>query len=163
QYLTGVVYRVVALPRSGRVCGGARGENLSPQSALAAALDGTVGRFEENREVGVKDLRPVPREVREPVELRVDLLALVEDVGDVAARLSNLAGELELDGDAALHIDGAAADQLVADPRGGQVRRVRERDGVDVTGENHALRAAQLGAGHHGVPVPGDGEVPERP
>ena len=161
----GVVDGVVPLPRPRRVRGDALGRHLGPQGALAAPLDARVGGLEEHGEVGVGDeLGALLLDVEEPVVLRVDLLGLVEHERDVAARLGHLLGDPEHHGHAALHVDRAAAPQHLApggpDPTGRQVHRVgRERHGVDVAGEHHALVATQLGAGHHGVADPGHGQV----
>ena len=66
-------------------------------------------------------------------------------------------GELEDDRVAALHVAGAEPVQQVAVEAAGQVGV--DRDGVEVAGDDHALAAAELGAGDDRVAVPGHGQV----
>ena len=97
-----------------------------------------------------------------PLKLAVDLLALVEEEGEVAARLGDLGGDAQHDADAALHVDGAAAPQLAVDAAGGQVGHDGQRHGVDVPGQHDALGAPERGARDDRVAVAGDLEVRER-
>ena len=89
----------------------------------------------------------------------VDLLGLVEDVGDVAVGRGQVVGQPQRHGDAALHVAGAEAVQVGAVVAGGQV--AVQRDGVDVAGDHHPLAAAEVGAGHQRVADPGHLEVVE--
>ncbi len=112
----------MALPRPGRVGGDALGDDLDAQGALAAALDGAVGRLEQHREVAGRAARArCRRRGPRPLKLAVDLLALVEEEGEVTARLGDLGGDAQHDADAALHVDRAAAPQLAVDAAGRQV------------------------------------------
>ena len=82
---------------------------------------------------------------------------VVEDPGDVAGRHARGAGDLEGHGDAALHVAGAAAvDAVVGDPTG---EIPGDRDGVEVTGDDDALGAAQMRPGDDGVTEAVDAEV----
>ena len=100
----------------------------------------------------------------EPVELVGDLLVVVEDPGDVAARGCQGRGQVQADGDTALHVDAAAAPhdrlpvallQAARDVAGAP----RDRDGVEVPGDDDPLGAPQTGAGDDGVAVPQDLQV----
>src|SRR5690606_8141170 len=94
----------------------------------------------------------VPGEPAQPVPLGVDLLAVVEDVGEVVHRLGEGGGQPQLHRDAALHVGGAAPVEPVVLAPGGDV--VHDRHGVDVPGQHDALGPAQAGPGDHGVTVP---------
>ena len=158
-----VVDRVVAVPRPGGVGRDALGGDLDAQRALAAALDLGGRRLEEDGEVGLEEVGAGLLDEPQAVELAVDLLALVEDEGQVARGLEDLLGDLELDGHAALHVDRAATDEVVALAPGGQVRRVRgERDRVDVAGQHDPLGPPEVGAGDQRVADAGHLEVAER-
>ena len=93
----------------------------------------------------------------EAVVPRVDLLGLVEDVGDVAVGLGHGRGEPQDDRVAALHVAGAEAVQQVAVAAGRQV--VVDRHGVEVAGDHDPLAAAEVGARHDGVAVPAHRQV----
>ena len=135
------------------------GADVDAQRALAARLDGGVAGLHQDREVGLQQVRVALGELAQPVVDRVDLLGLVEDEGQVAVRLGHVGGELEHHRVAALHVAGAEAVQDAVLEARGQV--VVERHGVEVTGDDHALAAAELGAGDDRVAAPGDGEVRE--
>ncbi len=162
EHLGGVVDGVVALPRAGRVCGGAGGDDLDAQGALAAALDGPGGRLEQHREVALEQLGPGVGESTETVEAAVDLLAVVEEEGEVTGGLRDLGGDPEHDGHAALHVDRAATPEQPVDLPRRQVGRGGQRHGVDVTGEHDPLGTAERGASDDGVAVALDLQVRER-
>src|SRR5699024_12129098 len=80
-----------------------------------------LGGFAEEREVRLEQLRALGRDPGEGVVRRGDLLVVVEDPGEVHRGRGGLDGELEEHRDAALHVAGAAARQLLAtvpDPTG---------------------------------------------
>ena len=131
--------------------------DVRAHGALAAALDGGVGRLHQHREVAGQPVGVVARDPAEAVLVRLDLLVVVEDVGDVAVGLGQVGGQPELDGDAALHVGGAAAvDPAALDP----ARQVAaERHRVDVAGEDDPLRTAERGACDDGVVVAVDCQV----
>ena len=107
--------------------------DVGAHRALAAGLDAGVGRLHEDREVAGEQLGTLAGEPAEPVELRSDLLALVEHVGDVADGLGDRRGHHERDRHAALHVARAQTVEDVAlEPR------------------------RQVAVGGHGVKVPGD-------
>ncbi len=103
----------------------------------------------------------VAGEPAEAVAVRLDLLAVVEDEGQVAVGFGDRGGDPQLNGDSGLHVGGAAAVQQVAVHPGGQV--VGDRHGVQVSGEQHPLGAAEVGPGDDRVPVPVHGEVRQGP
>ena len=70
-------------------------DDLDAHRPLAAGLDGAVGRFAEQGDVALEQVGPLAEEPPEPVVDRVDLLGLVEDVGDVDGGLRHRAGQLE--------------------------------------------------------------------
>ena len=89
--------------------------------------------------------------------LGCDLLARVEDVGDVHRRRGEGAGQRELHGQAALHVRGPEAPQHVALHPCGGVPVGRHR--VGVPGEDHTGAPPELGAGDQVVADPLDLEV----
>jgi hypothetical protein len=93
------------------------------------------------------------------VPLGLYLLTVIEDIGHVPGRVSQLACQPELDRHAGLHVAAAAAVQQVAlDPRG---KVAGHRHGVDVPGQDHPLRPAEAGPRDDGVPVPRHPQVRE--
>ena len=147
-------------PRPGRVRGDPLGAHLDPQRPLATALDGAVGRLHEHGEVGGEQLGSVLGDPAQAVALRVDLLAVVEAVGDIAVGRGQGCGQLEHDGHPALHVDRPAPDQLVTDAPSRQVGGMpRERHRVNVPGDDDPLRAPQRRPGDDGVTVADDLKV----
>src|SRR5690606_36739639 len=90
-----------------------------------------------------------------------DLLVVVPDPGHVDGWRHQLRSELQLHCDASLHVDGAPTPQVVDPVDGLEARRqvVVQRNGVDVTGNHHALGPSQVRAGDHGVTVADDLQV----
>ena len=164
--LVGIVDGIVAVPRTGRVARDPLEDHLDPHRALAAALDDGIRGLEEDREIGLEQVGVGLGEQLQPVVDGVDLLGLVEEEGDVPARLGEKR-RLELDGDPALHVDGAAPPEDL-DPAtllapGRQVGRIgRQRHGVEVPGEDDPFPAAEVGPGDDGVPTTGHLEMLER-
>ena len=152
--------RVDALPAARGVGPLTGGPDLDAERPLAAGLHLGVGRLHQDREVGLHELGMALAEQVEPVELRVDLLGLVEDVGDVAVGLGDRGGQPQDDRVAALHVAGAEPVQQVALTSGRQV--VVDRHRVEMAGDDDPLAAAQVGAGDDGVAVPGHREMRER-
>jgi hypothetical protein len=101
----------------------------------------------------------LPGEPEQAAALGLDLLALIEDEGDVAVRVLQQA-ELQLDGHAALHVGGAAAvEQVALDP----ARQVAGHGhGVDVPGDHHPLGAAEGCPGHDVLADALHGQVRQR-
>jgi hypothetical protein len=158
--LGGLVDGVPAHPRARGVRPLARHRDLGPQRALAAALDLARARLHQHREVAGQQVRAVAAQPQQPVAVGRDLLAVVEDVGDVPARRGQAGRQPQLHGHPRLHVGGAAAVQAGAVEPGRQV--ARDRDGVGVPGQDHPLRPAQRGPGHDRVAVPVHGQVRQR-
>ena len=137
------------------------GGHLGPQRALAAALDQARARLHQHGEVTGEQVRGGAAQPQQPVALGRDLLALVEDIGHVPARRGHVRGQPELHRDPGLHVRRAAAVHPVTVGAGGQV--ARDRDGVDMPGQDDPLGPPELGPGHDRVAVPADGQVGERP
>ncbi len=95
------------------------------------------------------------REPPEPVELRRDLLVVVPHPGEVDDGVDELRRELELHGDARLHVDGAAPPEVALAVDGLEPRRqvVVDRHGVEVPGDHDAALAAEVRARDDGVAV----------
>jgi hypothetical protein len=129
-----------------------------PERALAAALDLTVRRLQEDREVALQPLRMGLGDVLEAVEVGGDLLVVVEDEGEVAVGGQHRCRDAELDRDAGLHVAGAAApqDAVLVEARGDVVG---DRDRVDVARQDDAFRAAEVRARDDVVAVPVDRQV----
>jgi hypothetical protein len=160
QDVARLVDRVAAHPGARGVRPPPGGGHLGAERALAPAFDLARARLHQHREVAGQQVGAGPAQPQQPVALGLDLLALVEDVGDVTARRGEVRGQPELDRDPRLHVGRAAAVQPGPLGAGGQV--ARDRDRVDVPGQDHPLRPPELGAGHDRIAVPGDGKVPER-
>ncbi|CAM5589766.1 hypothetical protein SVIOM74S_09504 [Streptomyces violarus] len=153
--------RVGAHPAARRVGPLALGLQQHPQRALAAALDLAVRRFQEDREVALEPLGVRLGDVLEAVQLRGDLLVVVEDEGQVAVGGRDRGRDAQLDRDARLHVARAAAPQDAVLVQAGR-DVFRDRDGVDVTGQDHPLRAAQVRPRHDVVAEPLDRQVGQR-
>ena len=125
------------------------GVDVSPQGALAASLDTGVAGFHENGEVRLQQVRTFDGEFAQAVVRVVDLLAFVEDVGDVTTGGGEFVRAPQPDRDAAFHVVGAEA----IDPAVSHVMRqvVRGWHGVEVASDHHPLIAAEVCTGHHGV------------
>ena len=113
QHCVQRVDRVLTHPRTCGVGAAAVCPQFDSHRALATGFDNRVRRFHQDCEVGMQQFRTAVRDALESVELGFDLLAFVEDVGDVARRCSDCGGEFEFDGCAALHVAGAEPVQPV--------------------------------------------------
>ncbi len=156
-----LVDRVAAHPGPRGVGPLAGGGHFGPQRALAAALDPARARLHQHGEVAGQQFRGAAAQPQQPVALGRDLLALVEDVGDVPARRGQVRGQPELHRDPGLHVGGAAAVQ--PGPVGARRQVAGHRDGVDVPGQDDPFGPPELGPGHDRVAVPVDGQVGQRP
>ena len=98
---------------------------------------------------------PRARKPRQAVEVGVDLFVVVPHPGDVDPRVAQFRGELELHGDAGLHVDGSAPphERLAVDLDVARRHVVVDRNRVDVTGDHHPLGAAEQRARHDRVAV----------
>ena len=168
---------VLAAPCTARVGGKATGAHEETHGAVAAALNGAVGRFKQHTEVCVSDkLAVVANQTRQAGKLARDLFVVVEDVGQVVVGVlrGQFGGKLQLNRHAALHVGGAATvEHAVAvlftyRGRHGTQRSLNggQGHGIQVTGKNNAgafpLSAGQrreFGAGDNGVPVAGQLQV----
>ena len=140
--------------------------HFGPHGALAAALDLASARLHQDREIPAEQLGAAPAEPAQAVAGRLDLLAVVEDVGNVAYRLGHAGRQPQLYRDAGLHVGGPAAVEPLLPRRRVALTAGREvaghGHGVDVPGQDDPLRAAQVRAGHDGVSVPQHTEVGQR-
>ena len=140
--------------------------DLGPHGALAAALDLASARLHQHREVAAEQFGAAPAEPAQPVARRLDLLAVVEHVGDVAYRVRHAGGQPQLHRDPGLHVGGAAAVEPLLTRRCVELAAGREvvsdRHRVDVPGQDDALRAAQVRAGDDGVAVAQHGQMRQR-
>ncbi len=129
-----------------------------PERALAAALDLTVRRLQEDREVALQPVGMGLGDVLEAVEVGGDLFVVVEDERQVAVGGRDRRCDAELDRHPGLHVAGAAApqDAVLVEARGDVVG---DRDGVDVAGQDDAFATAEVGAGDDVVAVPVDRQV----
>lgn len=153
EHLGGAVRGVDAHPGPRGVGAGAPHGDVGAQHTLAAGLDARVGRLHQDREAGVEQqLGAFGGDAVQPVAVALDLLALVEDVGEVAGRCGERRRQPQGDRDTALHVAGAESVQPLAVEPGGQV--VRDGHGVQVPGEDHPLGAAERRAGDDGVADP---------
>ena len=92
--------------------GKAAGAYEETHGAVAAALNGAVGRFKQHTEVCISDeLTVVANQTRQAGKLAGDFFVVVEDVGQVIVGVlrGQFGGELQLNRHAALHVGGAAA------------------------------------------------------
>ncbi len=74
---------------------------------------------------------------------------------------AQLHGKLQRDRDAALHVAGAAPDDIAVPAGAGQV--ASHRDGVEVAGDDDPFLASKAGAGDQGIAIAGDLQVGRRP
>ena len=171
------VNRVLTAPCTPRVGGEAAGAHEETHGAVAAALNGAVGRFEQHTEVCVGDeLTVIADQTRQAGEFAGDLFVVVEDVGQVVVGVlrGQLGGKLQLNRHAALHIGGASAvEHAVAvlfthrGRHGAQgALNGGQGHGVQVTGKDNAgalplssRQRREFGAGNDGVPVTGQVQV----
>ena len=130
---------------------GADRRDDGPQRALAAGFDIAAGRLAQHRDIGVQPVRKLALDAAQPVGGRLDLLAVVEHQRDVVNGFGDGGGQMQEHRVAGLHIRGATAPDMV----GVAPRRhvVGDRHGVEVAGQDHPGRAAEIGAGQHRVAV----------
>ena len=153
-------------PGAGTVRTTAGRGDFGPHGALAAAFDLAAARLHQHCEVPAEQLRALPAEPSQAVALRLDLLAVVEDVGDVAHRLGHAGRQPQLHSHPGLHVRGPAAVEPVLTRSWIRLDARRQvagdRDGVDVAGQHHALGPAQVGASHDAVAFPVHAQVRQR-
>jgi hypothetical protein len=135
----------------------AAGGDLSPHGALASALDDRTGGLHQHRQVTAEHIGAVAGQPQQPVAFGLDLLAVVEDVGDVRARRGQPGGQPQRDRHPGLHVAAPAAVEQAVLAAGGKVARDRHR--VDVPGQDYPLRAAQRGPRDDRVAVAVHGQV----
>ena len=157
----GLVDGVAAHPGARGVRPLARHDDLGAQRALAAAFDLAGTGLHQHGEVAGQEFRAMAAQPQQPVAVSRDLLAVIEDVGDVPAGRGQAGGEAELHRQPRFHVRGPAAEQAGALDARGQV--ARDRHGVDVPGQDHPFRPPERGAGHDRVAVPVHGQVRQRP
>ena len=128
------------------------------QGPVAAALDPGRRGLPQHRQVPRQPVGVGRQDPSQAVEVGGDLLVVVQDPGDVLARVGQGGRQVEGHGHPALHVHAAAPpDHLLAvtllAPPGHVAAPQRDGHGVQVPGHHHALRASQVGAGHHRVAV----------
>ena len=151
QHFTRPVDGVVAKPRAGAVRSLAGYDDQDPQRSLAAGLHAVGGRLHEDREIGLEPVRRVACHPAEAVTHRVGLLVVVEQPADVVPRRRAGGGDPEHHGQSRLHVRGAAAEQALSVTPAGQI--VRDGHGVEVSGDDDALVATEVGPGGDRVAV----------
>ena len=120
-------------------------DDLQAQRALAPGLQLTVGGLPEDGDVAGQELGAIPGEVRQAVVDGGDLLAGVEDEGEVHRRVGDRLGQRDHDGQTALHVGGPEPPEHVALDASASVVVGGHR--VGVPGQHHPARSAQVGAG----------------
>src|SRR5207248_4481688 len=118
-----------------------------------ARLDGEMGRLETEGELWPAQVRARGEHRPEPVRLVRALLAVVEDEGEVRpqARAVDALAEGEHDGERALHVGGAAAEDAASFAAGGKVAFL-ERHGVEMSEEDDAGPLAGKAPEDHRAP-----------
>ena len=135
--------------------------HLGPERALASAFDLARARLHQHGEITGEQARGGAAQPQQPVALGRDLFALVEHVGHVPAGRGQVGGQPQLHRHPGLHVGRAAAVQPGSVGAGRQVSR--DRDRVDVPGQDDPFGPAELGTGHDRLAVAADGQVGERP
>jgi hypothetical protein len=125
-----------------------------PQGALTAGFDVAAGGLAEDRDVAAQPVRQFPVDPAQSVGTGLDLLAVVQDQRDVVNRLVEGRGQVQEHRVTGLHVRGAATVDMVGVAPGRHV--VRDRHGVEMSGQDHPRRAAEIGAGQHRVAVADD-------
>ncbi len=148
---------VVPQPWTRRMCPDSGCRDQRAQGALTARLDVAVGRFAQDRDIGAKPFRKFTLNTAQAVSRRLDLLTVVEDDRDVVRRLANGGRQMQEHCVTGLHVAGAATIDIVAHAAGRDV--VGDRDGVEVAGQQHPGRAAEIRAGQDRIAVADDGVV----
>ena len=148
---------VVPQPWTRRVCPDSGCRDQCAQGALTARLDVAVGRFAQDCDVGAKPFRKFTLDTAQAVRRCLDLLTVVEDDRDVVRRLADGGRQMQEHRVTGLHVAGAATIDIVAHAAGRDI--VGDRDGVEVAGQQHPGRAAEVCAGQDRVPVADDGVV----
>ena len=115
QHGSEVVDRVVSDPGAGGVRPQSAKCDRRAGRAVASTLDLCARGLAQDREIALEQVWPVAREPAQAVEGGFDLLVVVPDPGEVDRRRRQLGREFQRDGDAALHVDGAAADEEAVD------------------------------------------------
>src|SRR5664279_3338169 len=157
QHRRQTVDRVPSGPRAGGVRPFAVQADADPQRPLAPCFDHAAGGLPEDGDVGLQPLGPLLPEAEEAVVALLHLLALVEAPRHVHGRFRDGAGEMEEDGQTALHVGGTHAVEGGVDDAGLIVAADR-RDGVEVADHQYAAVPLQIGSGHHIVRDPLDRE-----
>ncbi len=148
----GAVDCVMPIPGARTVRAHATRGDLGPQRSLASALDHASCRLQQDREVTGEQLLPVAAQPQQAVAFRFDLFAVIEHVGHVPGGLGEQGRQPELDRHAGLHVTAATAVEHAALGARGEV--ARNRHGVDVPGQDHPLRPAEVRPRDQGVPLP---------
>ena len=161
QHLAQAMNGVAAEPGASGVGPLASDAHLDPHRALAARLDASAGGLGEDGRVARHEVGALGEEAVDPVEARVDLLTLVEDVGHVDRGRAHRASELGQHGHARLHVARAQPVHHIAVDACPVV--AVHRHGVGVAGQHQTLRPPESRAGHHVVSHPVDLEPWHRP
>ncbi len=142
---------IVAQPGSGGMGPGAGRRDDDPQSALAAGLDIAAGGLTEDGDVRAQPVRHLAFDAPQSVGCRLDLLAVVEHQRDVVNGFGDGGGQMQEHRVPGLHIRGAAPPEVVGVATGRKV--AVDGHGVEVAGQDHPGRPAQVGTGQHRISV----------
>ena len=145
----------MAEPSAGAVGCGASGGDPEPHCSLATSFDERAGAFHEDGELTVQELRLVPGNAGKTIASALDLLAVVEEPGDVVAGGGQFDGQLQGDGDPTLHVAGAPpVDPVLAIDDLALAGKVPcHGDGVQMSRDEDPAVPTQVGLGDDAVPV----------
>ena len=180
QNISGLVDGVLSHPGAGRVRGDSVRDHIETDRAVAAAFDATIGGLTDNGKITGNPVGVRFDHLTQTVLFGGDFLVVVEHIGEVDFRSGSrceaikCSGEIQHHRIGGLHIRGTTAPQhtvfgmglsdFLANQRITRFKPLRRevvdyRHSVEMTGQNHTIRLAKIGAGHHRVAVTADGQM----
>ena|SRR5260363_1064 len=121
--------------------------------SLTTTLHPAIGRFHEDDEVAVDEVRAPRGNLLQAVVLGRDLLTLIERPSDIPHRILKAHSQGERDGDTALHVARAPTHEVIpVRPLLNIGRQVLDdRNGVEVTSNDDPFRTPKVSTGNDRV------------